>query len=172
MRTPSTPTGNAIAADNTAPAHLVQIGWSTVTRITSDSESLPWNGYVWVPADLEVSELKWENAGQQAATMRLGNASQQWSALALNDGAADVPIMVWTYDRSATATADPVLVFSGVGGRCGADEDTVTIELATQRANTLKSPRQRISRSAGYSLLPAAGTVIRWGNQRYVLAKR
>jgi hypothetical protein len=39
MRTPSTPTGNAIAATNTAPAYLVQIGWSTVTRLTTPTRS-------------------------------------------------------------------------------------------------------------------------------------
>ncbi len=172
MRSVSTPTGNAIAAAATAPAYLVQIGWSTVTRITSDGQPLTWNGYVWVPAAIEIDGLRSDSAGQQAAVLRLGNANQQWSALALNEGVSDIAIAIWGYDRSAVAAGDPVLVFSGVGGRCSADEDSITIELATQRAATLKSPRERIARGAGYSLLPAPGTVIRWGNQRYVLAAR
>lgn len=172
MRSVSTPTGNAIASQATAPAYLVQIGWSTVARLTSDGEPLTWNGYVWVPADITCNGLRTDSGGGQGAVMRLGNASQQWSALALNEGVSDVPVSIWAYDRAATATGDPVLVFSGVGGRCSADDDTVAIDLATQRAATLKSPRQRITRSAGYSLLPAPGTVIRWGNQRYILRRR
>ncbi len=172
MRSVSTPTGNAIAAATTAPAYLVQIGWSTVTRITSAPDPLTWNSAVWVPADIGLTGVGSESAARQSASLRLGNAQQQWSALALNEGVADVPVSVWAYDRSATASGDPVLVFAGVGGRCSLDDDNVTIELATQRAVTLKSPRQRITRAAGYSLLPAAGTVIRWGNERYVLRRR
>lgn len=172
MRSVSTPTGNAIAAATTAPAYLVQIGWSSVTRITSADAALTWNSAVWVPADVGLTGIGSESASRQSASLRLGNAQQEWSALALNEGVADVPVAIWAYDRSATAAGDPVLVFSGVGGRCSLDDNSVTIELATQRAATLKSPRQRITRAAGYSLLPASGTVIRWGNERYVLRRR
>ncbi len=169
MRTLSTPTGNAVAATSTRPAYLVEIHWSTITRLTTGSDALTWNGYVWAPAEVDLTGLRWENAGLLSASLMLGNANQQFSALALNEGVADTSIVVYAYDQSATAAGDPVKVFDGVGGRCSLDDDAVTIELTTQRVRALKSPRQRITRAAGYSLLPAAGTVIRWGNNRYVL---
>ncbi|MBK7082347.1 MAG: hypothetical protein IPH55_17020 [Betaproteobacteria bacterium] len=172
MRTLSTPTGNAVSATSTRPAYLVEIHWSTITRLTTGGEALTWNGYVWAPADVTLTGLRWENAGLLSASLLLGNANQQFSALALNEGVADTSILVYAYDQSATATGDPVKVFDGVGGRCSLDDDAVTIELTTQRVRALKSPRQRITRAAGYSLLPAAGTVIRWGNNRYVLTGR
>lgn len=172
MRTLSTPTGNAVVATSTRPAYLLEIHWSTITRLTTGGEALTWNGYIWAPADVELTGLRWENAGLLAASLRLGNANQQFSALALNEGVADVSILVYAYDQSATATGDPVKVFDGVGGSCALDDDAVTIELTTQRVRALKSPRQRITRAAGYSLLPAAGTVIRWGNRRYVLTSK
>ncbi len=33
MRTLSTPTGNAVSATSTRPAYLVEIHWSTITRL-------------------------------------------------------------------------------------------------------------------------------------------
>jgi hypothetical protein len=172
MRSPSTPTGNAIAAATTRPGYLVQIGWSTVTRITSSDASLTWNGFVWVPASVALSGLRWDNSGLQSATLRLGNTDQAYSALALNEGVADIAIVAYAYDQSATATADPIKVFDGVGGRLTADDNSVTIELTTLRSRALKSPRQRITRAAGYSLLPAPGTVVRWGSENYTLRRR
>jgi hypothetical protein len=172
MRTPSTPTGNAIAAASTRPAYLVQIGWSTASRLTSADAALTWNSYVWMPAPIELAGLKWDSAGLQAATLRLGNTDQAFSAPALNEGVADISIIVYAYDQSAVAAGDPIKVFDGVGGRLSADDNSVSIELSAQRSRALKSPRQRITRAGGYSLLPAPGTVVRWGNERYVLRRR
>lgn len=171
-RSLSSPTTVAVSAAGTAPAYLVQIGWSTVTRLTTADELLNWDGYLWLPGPVKLSGLTWTNSGLQTARLELGNADQAFSALALNEGVADISIVVYAYDRSATDAGDPVLVFDGVGGRLSADDNAVQIELSTQRSRALKAPRQRITRAAGYSLLPAPGTVVRWGNERYVLRRR
>jgi hypothetical protein len=151
---------------------MVQIGWSTVTRLTTADTVVNWGGYLWLPGPVVLSGLSWNNSGIQTARLDLGNANQAFSALALNEGVADISIVVYAYDQSAVAAGDPVKVFDGVGGRLAADDNSVSIELSTQRSRALKSPRQRITRAGGYSLLPAPGTVVRWGNERYILRRR
>lgn len=170
MRSVSTATANAIAARGTAPGYLVEIGWSAVTRIAT-GDDLTWNGYVWVGADVRIPSLRWTQTGALTGTLRLGNALQQWSALALNEGVAGVRIRVWAYDRSATATADPVLVFDGEGGQLTLDADTISFELAARRARALRCPRLRLIAANGFSQLPVPGAMFRWGNQRYVLQR-
>ena len=171
-RTVSSPTSTAIGGTSTKPAYLIQINWSAVTRLTTADASLSWNGYVWAPADVMVSGLKWEKTGTQTGSLTLGNSNQQFSALALNQGVADVAVTIWAYDRSATATGDPVKVFDGVGGRLNANEDVITFALTTQRSGALKCPRMRITAGNGFNLLPAAGSTLRWGAQKYVLTSR
>jgi hypothetical protein len=171
-RTLSDSTSNAVTATGTAPAYLVQIGWSTVSRLTTGDAALDWGGYIWLPGPVTLSGLAWSNSGLQTARLALGNADQAFSALALNEGVADISIIVYAYDRSATEAGDPVKIFDGVGGRLAADDNAVQIELSTQRSRALKSPRQRITRAGGYSLLPAPGTVVRWGNENYHLRRR
>lgn len=169
MLTVSTPTSNAIAGPSTQPGYLVEIGWSTVSRLTT-GDDLPWNGYVWVGADLAVTNLRWSRQGLVTATIRLGNALQQWSALALNEDVAGVPVRIWAFDQAATATGDPVLRLDGEGTVLTAvDEDAVTFDVASRGARSLKSPRFRIIAANGFSQLPVAGSTFRWGNQRYVL---
>jgi hypothetical protein len=171
-RTLSIGTAAAVAETGTAPAYLVQIGWSAVSRLTTADTVLSWSGYIWLPGPVTLSGLAWGNSGLQTARLTLGNTDQAFSALALNEGVADLSVVVYAYDRSATAAGDPVKIFDGVGGRLSADDNSVQIELSTQRARALKSPRHRVTRGAGYSLLPAPGTVVRWGNERYVLTRR
>jgi hypothetical protein len=171
-RTLSIATAAAVAEAGTAPAYLVQIGWSTVSRLTTADTVLDWGGYLWLPGPVTLSGLTWSNSGLQTARLELGNADQAFSALALNEGVSDISIVVYAYDRGAVAAGDPVKVFDGVGGRLSADDDSVSIELVTQRSRALKSPRQRITRAGGYSLLPAPGTVVRWGNERYILRRK
>lgn len=169
MLTVSTPTGNAIAARNTRPGYLLEIGWSTVSRLTS-GDDLAWNGYVWVAADIDVQNLRWSQQGLVAATIKLGNALQQWSALALNEGVAGVPVRIWAFDQAATATGDPVLRLDGEGGALlGVDDDAIMFAVASLRARSLKSPRFRIIAANGFAQLPVAGSTFRWGNERYVL---
>lgn len=167
MRTLSTPTSNAVTGTNTAPAYLIRIGWTTVTRLTTGDAALSWDGYLWVPAEARLTGIGWDKTGALSGSLILGNAEQQFSALALNEGVADVDITIWAYDRSATAAGDPVKVFDGFGGRLSANDDAINIELAAQRSRALKAPRQRVTRANGFSLLPAAGTIVRWGSQIY-----
>lgn len=169
MLTVSTPTANAIAARNTRPGYLVEIRWATVSRLTTGDDLL-WNGYVWVAAEIDVQNLRWSQQGLVSATVKLGNALQQWSALALNEGVAKVPVKIWAFDQSATATGDPVLRLDGEGGALiSVDDDAIVFGVASKKARSLKSPRFRIISANGFSQLPVAGATFRWGNERYVL---
>jgi hypothetical protein len=170
-RSLSSPTGAAVGAIVTQPAYLIQINWSTVSRLTTGA-TLTWGGYSWLSESVALSGLQWGKDGLQSATLRLGNNDQRYSALALNEGVADVPIVVYAYDQAATAAGDPVKVFEGVGGKVDLNDDTVTITLRTAKARALTCPRTRVSPANGFNHLPPRGTVIMWGTQRYVLEGR
>ena len=170
-RSLSSPTSAAVGAVVTRPAYLIQINWSTVSRLTTGA-TLDWNGYTWSSEDVDLSGLQWGNEGLKGATLRLGNNDQRYSALVLNEGVADVAVAVYAYDQAATATGDPVKVFSGVGGKVDLDDDRVTIALRATKSRALTCPRTRISPANGFNHLPPRGTVIMWGAQRYVLEGR
>lgn len=164
-------TATALGLPTTQPAYLIQINWSTVSRLTTGA-TLDWGGYTWLAEDAELSGLDWGSDGLNGATLRLGNSDQRYSALVLNEGVADVPIVVYAYDQAATAAGDPVKVFEGVGGKVDLDDDRVIIALRAIKARALTCPRTRVSPASGFHHLPPRGAVIMWGSQRYVLEGR
>ena len=168
-RTLTGPTTSAVAGPVTRPAYLVQINWSAIARLTTGT-TLSWNGSMWVSAAAQLSGLSWRAGSLQSATLTLNNMAQEYSSLALSEGVADVPVYVWAYDQAATAAGDPVRVFTGVGNGCSMNDNFVVFELTA--AGALKSPRLRVTSANGFNHLPAAGEVIRWGSQRYVMSRR
>ena len=166
-RTLTQPTIDATALYGTRPAYFIQINWTTVVRLTT-GVSTSWNGEPWVEGAVELSGLSWRVGSLQSATITLNNMAQEYGALALGEGVADVPVTIWAYDQTATAIGDPVKVFSGVGNKCALNDNTIVIELAPPGA--LKSPRLRVTSANGFNHLPVG--VIRWGSQRYVLSSR
>lgn len=167
-RSLSSPTGSAVGASGTAPAYLIQINWSTISRLTTGA-TLTWGGYSWLSESANLSGLQWSRDGLQGATLRLGNDDQRYSALALG-ATAGVAVAIYAYDQAATAAGDPVKVFDGYCGKVDLDDDGVTIALRTDGG--LKCPRTRVSPASGFNHLPPRGTVIMWGTQRYVLEGR
>jgi hypothetical protein len=168
-RSLSSPSIAALGAIVTQPAYLIQINWSTVSRLTTGA-TLTWGGYSWLSESVALSGLQWGKDGLQGATLRLGNNDQRYSALTLNNATAGVSAVVYAYDQAATAAGDPVKVFDGYCGKVDLDDDSVTIALRTDGA--LTCPRTRVSPANGFNHLPPRGTVIMWGAQRYVLEGR
>ena len=166
-RTLTSATTNALASQLTLPGYLVRISWPTNTvRLTSRSD-ITWSGNLYSGFGVLPGGLEWRGSAEQGGTLRLDNSSGVYSALALSDGVADVPITIWIYDAAATATADPVCVFDGVGDSCQIMPDAITIKVTSKRSRALFAPRQYINQASGFSIVPPEGRTIVWGGQTF-----
>lgn len=170
-RTLSTPTTNALAGQLTRPGYLVYLGWAPPVRLSSRAD-LTWNGDLYIGFGVAPAGIEWRGTAEQGGTLRLDNSSGAYSSLALGVGVADVPIKIWAYDEAATATADPVAVFDGVGDSCGIMPDAITIRVTSKRSRSLYAPRAYITQDAGFSIVPPDGKTIQWGGQRYTFTRQ
>ena len=169
-RTLSTPTTNALAGQLTQPGYLVYIGWAAPIRLSSRAD-LTWNGDPYTGFGVVPGGLEWRGSAEQGGTLKLDNSSGAYSVMALGEGVADVPIKVWIYDEAATATADPVAVFDGVGDSCDIMPDALTIRVTSKRSRSLYAPRTYITQDNGFSIVPPEGKTIEWGGQRYTFQR-
>lgn len=169
-RTISTPTSNASLELVTRPGYLIEIGFDTPLRLSSRGDVTAL-GSAWTAWDVRVSGL--EHAGSKPATsgsITLGDHDESISALVLGEGVAGKEVSVWRYFADATAEADPVRVFSGVaGGSSGGAERRVQIQLVAREATVLYSPRRYMTRETGFNALPAAGKVVTFNGEKYIL---
>jgi len=170
-RTLTTPTTNALAAQLTRPGYLVYLGWLTPVRLSSRAD-LTWNGSLYIGFGMNPDGIEWRGTAEQGGTLRLDNSSGAYSATALDEGVADVPIKVWAYDEAATATGDPVAIFDGVGDSCEIMPAYITIRVTSKRSRSLFAPRAYITQDAGFSIVPPEGKSIMWGGQRYTFQRQ
>jgi len=175
-RSISAPTLAALAAQMTRPGYLIEIGWVTPSRLSSRGDT-NWNSLVWVGVGAAVQGLAWDGSGEMRGSINVANGGTQtvpgaFTYNALTYGVADVPIKVWIYDAAALAVGDPVLVFDGVGDTCQITPDRVTFQFISKKSQVLFSPRQYITKDAGFSIIPPTGKVIYWGGQKYVLNRQ
>jgi len=175
-RSISSATLTALAAQMTRPGYLVEIGWSTPSRLSSRGDT-NWNSLVWIGVGVGVNNLSWDGTGEIRGNLSINNGGTQtvpgaFTYNTLTYGAADVPIKIWIYDAAAIATSDPVLVFDGVGDTCQVRPEKVVISFISKRSAVLFSPRQYITKDSGFSIIPASGKTIYWGGQRYVLNRQ
>src|SRR5210317_117124 len=93
----------------TTPRYLVQLGWSSISRLSS-REAVTWNGYAWVPN--LIKSVNVSNAGiNSRAVVVLHNYDTSFGALALNEGLQDLWVSIWSlYGSSPFATADAMLL--------------------------------------------------------------
>jgi len=166
----SSPTLTALAQSLTLPGYLFYIGWATPIRLCSRSD-LNWNGNVYISYSAEMTGIEWRGSAEQTGTLRLSNFGNAYSEKALNEGVADVSIKIWIYDGAATATADPVPVFDGVGDSCEITPDAITIKCISKRTRSLFAPRSYINQDSGFSIVPPEGKVIQWGGQKYTFTR-
>jgi len=181
-RSISSPTLAAIAAQMTQPGYLIEIQFPppppatpTWFRMSSRGDT-NWNSLVWPGYGAEVRNLSWDGSGEMRGTVTVNTggtntAADTATSLALNYGFADIPIKIWIYDKAALATGDPVLVLDGRGDTCQIGADKVVFNFTSKGARVQFSPRQYITKEAGFTFLPPDGKTIYWGGQRYVLRR-
>lgn len=153
----------------TTPAYLVEIGFSTILRLSSRNDQ-SWSGYTWTGGRLgRVSGLNWDGKGQQNGEIAIVNSDLAYSALVLNEGVADRRVRIWKFYGDNPATLDPVAVFDGVADEASIGPDAVRLTLVGENTRTLYAPRRFIGPATGFSHLCPAGTKFTWGGQTYIL---
>jgi len=93
-------------------------------------------------------------------------------SLVLEWGVGDREVNVWKfYSDDTLGTSDPVYLGQMRGGDCSMNPSTaqVTIGLIMNNMATLFSPRTYLTKENGFSQLAAAGQIIQWGNEKFVL---
>ena len=153
----------------TRPGYLVQIGYSTVLRL-STMGTISWAGQTWAAANVKVSGISQDGNGAASGSLQLGNTDGAYGALVLTEGAADVPLTVWACYAGATASGDPVLLADCVADGAEIDAEKVTLTLAPQKNGTLHSPRVFISKPT-FNFLQPAGTKIVAGGETFTLER-
>lgn len=168
MRTLTGAMDSAVASTVTAPAYLVEILWTTPLRVVTAGQLTAWNSRTWVPYAFTVSGVA--QAKEDAkVSIKIGNTGLEISALVLSEGAAGQRVKVWQFWGASPATADPVLVFSGLLDGADIADDTVILHAVSAGGIGLYAPRRLICAEQGFSVLPVPGTVINWGGKQFEL---
>lgn len=169
MRTLSTALNNALSGPVQRPAYLVQLDYSPVQRWSSH-ETVSWGGHTWTRFDITVQGLEVQ-ALSVRGTLVAGNADDVAGAFVIAQGIQDIPITVYGYDAAATSSGDVVLLASAVGGTAEVGLSEVRVSLR-HRSEFQQAPRTYVNAANGFTVLQAAGTVIRVNGQDIKLARR
>jgi hypothetical protein len=169
MRTLSAAMLAEFSLDVQRPGYLIQIGFSTPVRWSTFGD-VAWNGFDWLSYDVKVSGLAQDMNGVNSCTLEIGNTDLAAGALALGEGFAKKPMIVWAVYAGATATADVVEVFNGDGDRAKVSPDKVIVQ-TTRGQRTMFSPRRFINPGIGLSYLQPEGFRIPWGSTVFVLSR-
>lgn len=155
----------------TRPGYLVQMNFSTTIRLSTMGD-ISWNGYTWVAADVALSGIGQDGTGMASGSLMLGNTDSAYGAVVLTEGASDIAVSIWACYAGATASGDPVQIFSG--GMDGADigTDKVTVALVAQKNQTLSAPRVFINKANGFNFLQPAGTKIAVNGEVFILERK
>lgn len=148
----------------TTPGWLVEIVWSTILRLSSRGDQA-WAGYSWIGGRL--GEVKIGQSG----SLDIINSDLAYSALVLNEGAADIGCRVWKFYADNPGDDDPVLMFDGVLDGADIAGDKVRLALAQDNSRTLYSPRRFIGPGTGFNHLRPAGSRFTWGGQTITLER-
>lgn len=170
MKTLSSALQTQLGLTVTSPGYLVQLGYSSILRLSTMGD-ISWNSYTWSAADVRVSGIGQDGSAANSGNLQLGNTNDAYGALVLNEGASDIAVSIWACYAGATATGDPVLVFSGVTNGAGIDSSKVTIPLLAQSNATLYSPRTFCNKASGFNFLQPAGTKIFFNGETFILER-
>lgn len=152
----------------TRPGYLIQIGFSSIIRLSSIGD-VYWGNYYWYPTAFNVSGISHTGNAYSEATLSINNIDNTYSALVLNEGASDIPIKVYACYSSLSETVTQV--FDGVIDGADIDTKNVTFRLTPQGNNTLYSPRVFISKPK-FNFLQPEGTKLVANGQTYVLKRK
>lgn len=172
MRELSTGMAAAIAAPVTQPGYLIELLYSTPVRLCSRGDLTvlgnDWADYPFSLSGIDVDAV----TPTQQGRISFGNADLMVSTLVLGpEGISDITINIWKFYGDAPDDADPLLIFSGVGGEATIDTANFKVDVSLRQAadRVQFAPNDYITVEAGFSLLPPAGKVLTFGKTEYTL---
>lgn len=168
MKTLTAPMLAELSLTITSPGYLVQIGYGSTLRLSSMGD-ITYGSATWLAADLKVSGVKQDGKGGNSASMSVGNTDNTYGAIVLNEGASDIPVII--YACYAGAPGEAVQVFSGVTDGAEISVDKVQFTLVAQANKTLFCPRVFIAPPV-FNFLQPEGTRVPWGSEVFSLDRR
>ena len=169
MRNLSSALQTALAKTITQPGFLVTIAFASGTLNFSSRGTVTINSVTYTGSDLDVSGLGADAKGEQQGAVKIGNTDGAIGAIILGEATADWTVTVQVYDAAATATGDPVQIFTGTGNGATCDERWASISVTSGKTITQLLPSEYITAEQGFSYLPPAGMRIVAGNEIYTL---
>lgn len=156
---------------STRPGYLISLGYSLPIRLSTMGD-ISWNSLAWAGNNMNIrlSGLSQDGKGANTCNLEVGNIDLSYGALVLNEGASDIPVVIYSVYAGATDASDVIQVFSGVLDGANISETKVSFTLVSQNNKTLYSPRVFINKPK-FNFLQPANTKIVFGNETFILEK-
>jgi len=154
----------AVALNHTSPKYLIQMGWSTVTRIATWETSISWAGETWAASGANIRGLK-----TTGGTLVLPNDDDDgWAALVLSEGQQGRTISIYEHhtDISVSPQTDALLIFSGEMDQATIGREVMITFIASSRE--MRFPHTKID-STVYTHLLRPGQVLEVGGSTLVI---
>jgi hypothetical protein len=145
----------------TKPGYLIELGFVPVLRFSTRGD-LTFNGAQFISGFVAA----YDNAARRLTLVNQDNAI---SSIVLAQGVADRSVKVWQFYGDLAVPEETVLSLDGYIDGAPSIGDRVTLSLYTASAGAMYSPRHRITRHNGYSVLPVPGLRIQWGQALFIL---
>lgn len=160
----SAPATAALVGDVTTPGYLVEIGFSSPYRASSRG-TVTWNGGIYIAAGFSAQISPGDTS------VRFFDADLTLTTIVLTDGIENRTVRVWGFSAEAPGYADVWPLFDGRG--VSADGNSSNVALTIKAAGVFREspyiPRLYITKEAGFNWIPAAGKVVNFGGERFVL---
>ena len=169
MKTLSTALNTILGYPVTRPAWLIEINWSTPSRISSFN-TIDFNGYTWQATDINISGISY-NGYSVTGQIKLQNTDNGFGSLILTEGIADKQIKIYGFDAGAISSEDFVYLISCVGGKASISNSHVSIDVRSSDAYVY-GPRSLVNRYSGFTYLLPAGALINVNGTIYQLERR
>jgi len=161
-------TDTATQAAITTPIYLVRINLSTGDVRHSSRGDVTYNGYSWSGTGIRVENLTPTKGGGMSGAISIPNTDLAWSAIVLNNDIRGRDIDISMVYSETPSVGDAVMVFSGVMDSVPVIDTRVVINIVSEGIGTAFSPRLFCAPPL-CNHMPAAGTIIEWSGERYVL---
>ena len=163
-RESNTTVTSAVSKDHTAPKYLIQMGWSTETRIATWESNITWAGETWTGSGARIRGLK-----TTGGTLILPNDDDDgWAALVLSEGQQGRTISIYEHhtDISVSPQSDALLIFSGEMDQATIGREVMITFIASSRV--MRFPHTKVNTSV-YTHLLRKGQVIESGSSTLVI---
>jgi hypothetical protein len=167
-RSVSVATAGKLDANAWQPGFLVDMKLAAPLRFSTRG-AVTWNGFVFVPAVLAVTNLVDDSSG---GTLTFKDASLAIQRLVRTTDLVGRPVSIARFYEGATGATDPIWFFDGVIANAQ-EQDPPAISMALSRVATSRAltPPRRVNAGAGFTVLAPEGQVIRFRGSSFRLER-